>query len=162
MHTPDGLRDLHARTHRNLADLIAHCRGLEAGALDRVLEGFGDGTVRLQIHHAIDAEKYWVGVIHGRIEADEDASPYPDLDALEAFRQEVFAFTDGYLAGVSPDALNTARDMTTWGGKVHSLVPAQIVLRTATHIYHHMGQLAAMCRLLGHPVSQGVNYPIVD
>ena len=162
MHTPDGLRDLHARTHRNLADLIAHCRGLEAGALDRVLEGFGDGTVRLQIHHAITAERYWVGVIHGRVDVREDQNDYPDPDALESLRQEVFTFTDGYLAGVAPDALNSARDMTTWGGKVHSLVPAQIVLRTATHIYHHMGQLAAMCRLLGLPVSQGVNYPIVD
>ena len=69
---------------------------------------------------------------------------------------------ESFEAGVSTDALNATRDMTTWGGKVHPLAPAHVVLRTVTHIYHHMGQVAAMCRILGHPVLKGVNYPILD
>jgi len=48
MHTPEGLRDLHERTHRKLAELIAHCGELDLEALNRVMEGFGDGTLRLR------------------------------------------------------------------------------------------------------------------
>ncbi len=162
MHTPEGLRDLHERTHRKLAELIAHCGELDLEALNRVMDGFGDGTLRLQLHHALTAERYWVGVIHGRMDADNDAEKYPDVPSLEALRAEVFAFTDGYLAGATAAELNTARPMTTWDGKEHPLAPAHVVLRTVTHIYHHMGQVAAMCRLLGHPVTQGVNYPIAN
>jgi uncharacterized damage-inducible protein DinB len=32
-------------------------------------------------------------------------------------------------------------------------------MRTMTHIYHHQGQVTAMCRLLGRPVN-GLDYPI--
>jgi uncharacterized damage-inducible protein DinB len=161
MHTPEGLRDLHERTHRKLAELIAHCGALDLEALNRVLEGFGDGTVRLQLHHAITAERYWVGVIHGKSRDAEDEAAHPDLASLEALRAQVFAVTDAYLAGVTAAELNAARPMVTWDGKAHELAPAHVVLRTVTHVYHHMGQVAAMCRLLGHPVTQGVNYPIV-
>lgn len=161
MHTPEGLRDLHAPTHRKLAELIAHCGALDPESLNRVLEGFGDGTVRLQLHHAVTAERYWVGVIHGKSRDAEDEAEHRDTASLEALRAQVFAVTDGYLAGVSAAELNTPRPMTTWDGKSHDLAPAHVVLRTVTHIYHHMGQVAAMCRLLGHPVTQGVNYPIV-
>jgi len=31
-------------------------------------------------------------------------------------------------------------------------------MRTLTHFFHHQGQIAAMCRLLGKPVS-GLDYP---
>lgn len=161
MHTPEGLRDLHERTHRKLADLIQHCGALDLESLNRVMEGFGDGTVRLQLHHAITAERYWVGVIHGQSRDAEDEAAHQDIASLEALRAEVFAVTDRYLAGAGAAELNTARPMTTWDGKTHALAPAHVVLRTVTHIYHHMGQVAAMCRLLGHPVTQGVNYPIV-
>ena len=160
MHTPDGLRDLHARAHTNLTALLTHCRGLDAEALNRDMEGFGDGTVRLQLHHAVTAERYWIGVVLGRSRDAEDADQHPDIPSLEALREQVFAFTDGYLARVSAEELNTPRPMVTWDGKEYPLAPAHVVLRTVTHIYHHMGQVAAMCRLLGHPCTQGLNYPI--
>jgi len=34
-----------------------------------------------------------------------------------------------------------------------------VFARTLVHIYHHMGQVAAMCRLLGKP-TQGLDFPI--
>ena len=40
------------------------------------------------------------------------------------------------------------------------LAPAHVILRTQTHVFHHMGQLAAMCRLLGHPIPQGMDFPL--
>ena len=34
-------------------------------ALDQELEGFGYPSIRLQLHHVIGAEQYWVGVLRG-------------------------------------------------------------------------------------------------
>jgi uncharacterized damage-inducible protein DinB len=73
MHTPGALLDLHERGHRNLAALLAHCRDLTADEADRELPGFGYPTVRLQLHHIVGAEKYWIGVLQGRIDADDDS-----------------------------------------------------------------------------------------
>ena len=79
MLTGEALLSVHRRAHRNLADLLAHCRTLPVGEPDRPLEGFGYPSVRLQLHHAIGAEEYWVGVLNGVILVDED-----DADVIAA------------------------------------------------------------------------------
>ncbi len=82
MHTREALRDLHERAHRCLAELLVHCRGLSPEELD----GFGYPTPRLQLHHEIGAERYWIGVLQGRIDADEDEDDYPTVASLEALQ----------------------------------------------------------------------------
>ncbi len=159
MHTSAALLDLHERSHRGLIALLAHCRELEVAELNRDLPGFGYPTVRLQLHHGISAEKYWIGVLQGRVEVDEDAAAYPTVALLEADRERAFAATEAYLRAVSTEELNTARTMMTWGNRERMLVPAQVVMRTLTHLYHHQGQITAMCRLLGKPCS-GLDYPL--
>ncbi len=159
MHTSEALLDLHERAHRSLTALLAHCRGLSAEELNRELPGFGYPTVRLQLHHAIGAEKYWIGVLQGRIDVDEDDPAYPTVASLEANREAAFAATGAYLRAVSTQEMNTPRAMMTWGNRERVLVPAQVVIRTQTHLYHHQGQITAMCRLLGKPCS-GLDYPL--
>jgi len=159
MHTADALREVHERTHRSLSRLIAHCQDLGPDEVDREFAGFGYPTVRLQIHHVLGAERYWIGVLEGRIDADDDSDDYPTVASLEALRQSICAATDAYLAGASADELSTARPMTTWGGGERVLVPAHVVIRTLTHVYHHQGQAAAICRMLGRPFDGG-DYPI--
>jgi uncharacterized damage-inducible protein DinB len=159
MHTSEALLDLHERAHRNLAALLAHCRGLSGEEIDRELADFGYPTVRLQLHHGIGAEKYWIGVLEGRIDVAEDAPDYPTVESLEGCRRQVFVATEAYLRGCSVAELNTPRPMMTWGNRERVLVPAQVVMRTLTHLYHHQGQITAMCRLLGKPCS-GLDYPI--
>ena len=56
------------------------------------------------------------------------------------------------------DELNAARMTSTWGGKELELVPAHVVMRTVAHLYHHQGQVTAMCRLLGKPIGF-LDYP---
>lgn len=159
MHGTGALLDLHERAHRSLTALVSHCRELSVEDINRELPGFGYPTVRLQLHHEIGAEKYWVGVLQGRIDAEEDAPDYPTIESLEAYREQVFAATEAYLRAASQEELNTTRPMMTWGNREQLLVPAQVVLRTITHLYHHQGQIAAMCRILGKP-SSGWDYPI--
>lgn len=160
-HTARGLLDLHLRSHSALATLLTHCRQLTAQEVEHEHEGFGIPSVRLQVHHGLVAERYWIGVLGGLMLDDDDATPYPTIASLEALREEVSAATQECLERTGDDELNQPRRMLTWGGRERVLVPAQVVLRTVTHHFHHIGQIAAMCRLLGKP-SPGSNYPIDD
>ena len=73
MLTPEALLDVHERAHRNLIDYLKHCRTLTTEAFDRAMPEFAGASVRLQLHHAIDVEMYWIGVLQGRVDADENA-----------------------------------------------------------------------------------------
>jgi uncharacterized damage-inducible protein DinB len=159
MHTPAALLDLHERVHRNVRGLLAHCARLDAAELNRELPGFGYPTVRLQLHHMIGAEEYWVGVLVGVVDPDDDDSAFPDVPALEAWRGRVSAATRAYLRGAATETLNTARPHATWGGRTRVFAPAHAILRTQTHHYQHQGQVLAMCRLLGKP-GGGLDFPL--
>jgi len=159
MFTAEGLLEIHKRTHKNLKDLLVHCQQLSEQELTKELDGFGYPTVLLQLHHEIGAEKYWVGVLQGRIDVDENISDYPTAKSLETYRQEIFSNTEAYLNSASEDELNTNRKMMTWGNNEKMLMPAHVFLRTQMHYYHHQGQILAMCRLFGKPAN-GFDFPI--
>ena len=159
MLTPEGLLEIHERTHQCLRDCLAFCQTIDAEAVDREMPEFNGTTVRLQLHHAVGAEKYWIGVLQGRIDADEDDHLYPTMASVEAYRAETFDATRAYLRSASADELNTPRPMKTWHGEEPMLFPGHVVMRTVTHIHHHIGQVCSMLRLLGSP-SPGFNYPI--
>jgi len=159
MQTAEALIDLHERAHRNLKALLAHCRELSGEEMNRALTGFGYPTVRLQLHHGIGAEKYWIGVLQGRIDDADDSPDYPTVESLEACREQVFKATEANLRASSVEELNTPRPMMTWGKREKVLTPAHVFIRTLTHLYHHQGQIVAMCRLLGKPCT-GLDYPI--
>jgi uncharacterized damage-inducible protein DinB len=158
--TAKFLLDLHDRCHRSLAQYLEHCRSLTSDALDRELDGFGYPTVRMQLHHAIGAERYWVTVLQACMDASEDEADAVSITALEAFRHRVFDATHLYLREASEDELTTQRPVLTWGGHEKMLAPIHVILRTQTHIFHHCGQVAAMCRLLGYPIPAGMDFPI--
>ena len=160
MHTTAGLLDLHERTHRALGLLLDHCSGLEHEDLAREIDGFGYPSILLQLQHVIGAERYWVGVLRGEMLVDEDPADAASIDALRAFRSRVAADTIAYLEAASDGEINTPRTMTTWGDREVDLVPAHVVLRTQTHVFQHKGQIAAMCRLVGHPVPDGLDFPL--
>jgi uncharacterized damage-inducible protein DinB len=160
MHTAAGLIDLHERTHRSLCGLLDHCAGLSEKQLAVELGGFGYPSIRLQLHHVIGAEQYWVGVLRGLMLTDEDEADYASLDALRAFRERVADATIAYLRSTSDEELNTPREVTTWGDRRVTLAPAHAFLRTQTHVFQHKGQIAAMARLLGHPIPAGLDLPL--
>jgi uncharacterized damage-inducible protein DinB len=159
MYTTEALLDLHERSHRSLQKLLEHCSQFKSEELNRELAGFGYPTIRLQFHHEIGAEEYWIGVLQGRVFADDNDAAYPTIKSLEDYRQRVYQVTDKYLITTPSKELNTARKMMTWGNKEKILTPALVYLRTMTHLFHHQGQILAMCRLLGKPGS-GMDFPI--
>jgi uncharacterized damage-inducible protein DinB len=159
MHTSAALLDIHERSHRSLIQLLAHCRKLSHEELYCKWDGFGYPTVHLQLHHEIAAQKYWIGVLEGRIDVDENLADYPTVKSLEDFRTQVFVLTEEFLHTVSAEELNTARPVMTWGNRKQVLSPVQVILRTQMHLYHHQGQILAMCRLMGKACN-GLDYPI--
>ncbi len=160
MFAPADLLELHRRTHLGLDRLLDHCAGFSQAELTRSLEGFGGSTVLLQLHHGVGAERYWIGVLEGKMLVDEIETDHASIGALRAFRDRVTAATRAYLRGASENELATAREVTTWGDRRVTVVPAHVLLRTQTHVFHHKGQVAAMCRILGRPVPQGMDYPV--
>jgi len=160
MYTSDVLIDIHERAHRNLIGLMEHCRSLTDEELNREISEYGDPTVRLQLHHGLTAERYWFGVLRGRILADDDNAAFPTVASLEALRRDVFDDAERYLRGASPEELSKPRAMKTWDGSERLLVPAHIVMRTAFHLYHHQGKILAMCRRMGKPTTTGFDYPL--
>jgi uncharacterized damage-inducible protein DinB len=160
MYTAAALADIHDRTQRTFAKLLAHCATLAPADIDREIPGFGYPTIRLQIHHVIGAERYWLSVIRGSMVLDDDDAAHTTIASLAALRETVAAATRAYIDGASADELNTPRKMVTYGGGERLLAPAHIILRTQTHVFHHLGQIAAMCRLAGSP-SPGSDFPIL-
>lgn len=160
MHTTSGLLDLHERTHASLVKLLDHCAGFTEEQLSEEIDGFGYPSLRLQLHHLIGAERYWVGVLNGLMLTDEEEADYESIEALRGFRERVAGDTVAYLRSSSDAEVNRCREVTTWGDRQVDLVPAHVLLRTQTHIFQHFGQIAAMSRLLGRPVPPGLDFPL--
>src|SRR5688500_3920871 len=158
MYTREALLDMHERGHRSLSKVLEHCAQFTPEEIDRVLPCFDAYTLRLRLHHIIGCEQYWIGVLHGTIH-DEAAEGYPDIAALQAYRERIAEFTAGYLRSASAEELNTPRSMRTWDEQLHELMPARVVMRTVTHVYHHLGQVLVMCRVMGKP-AEGMDFPI--
>ena len=159
MYKSDVLLDQHQRSHRTLEMLLEHSRQFSAEEFSREVSIFGYPTLSQQFHHVIGAQLYWTSVLHGNIDMGRDEEDCRTLEVLDQYRREVFEFTTDYLTSATPDELNTPRDMKTWGGKVRKLKPADVFVRTMTHIFQHQGQIVTMFRVLGNPLS-GTDYPL--
>ncbi len=160
MYTASALLDAHERAHRSLERLLRHCAPFSAEEMAREIPGFGYPNLLQQFDHLIGAEEYWIHVVRGTYEGGEEGGDHPTVPSLEAYRVEVARETEDYLRGASDAELNTARDMLTWQGKVRTLVPARVCMRTMMHVYQHQGQALAMCRLLGRPGPGNLDFPL--
>jgi uncharacterized damage-inducible protein DinB len=155
------LIDINERAHSSFKKLLDHCRQFSVDEINREFEGFGYPTLRLQLYHILGAQEYWIGVLQGRMDADENDPLYPTIESLERYHEQIFKMTQEYLHGASMDEVSTPRKMMTWQNIERTLIPAHVIMRTVTHLYQHQGQIMALCRLLGKPVERGMDFPIV-
>ncbi len=160
MYTTDALLDIHERTHRSIAKVMAHVATLPADELNRPLEGFSYPTLASQLHHVIGAERYWMQVMLGTIQLDDDASEHETIEALQATREQVAAGTRAYIGGLTDAQASAPTSVTQWNGKTIDVVPAHVVLRTQTHAYQHQGEIATMLRQLGHGFPSMLDFPL--
>jgi uncharacterized damage-inducible protein DinB len=152
MYDPQGLLELHRRTHLGTAALLAHCASFSADELARELPGFGYPSLLEQWRHVIGAEDYWLNVLLGDWDIPDYAAACETVGELEVRRAVVAQQTAEYLAGQTAAALSTPREFATWPeARRRELAPAFVIMRTLTHAFQHRGQIAAMCRLLERP-----------
>lgn len=160
MYTREAIQDIYERTQRSLTGLIDHCASIDNDALGQSMAGFGYDSILQQLYHIVGAEQYWIGVLQGKMLVDEDDADRATIDAIRAFRERVSGTTRAWLESATSDELSEARPFDTWSEKQVSLTPAHVVMRTQTHAFQHQGQITAMCRLLGHPVPAGLDFPV--
>ncbi|MEZ6194555.1 MAG: DinB family protein [Planctomycetota bacterium] len=152
------LSDVHERSHRGFATLIEHCGRFSPAEFRREREGFGVPSLQAQFCHVIGAERYWLGVLEGRMDVEDGLADDPGAPEIERSRREVFDAVEAHLARTPDEILECATEFTTWGDVKRTLVPSQVLLRTQMHLFQHQGQITAMCRQLGAPIN-GIDYP---
>jgi uncharacterized damage-inducible protein DinB len=161
MYDSDSLVDIHRRAHESLRRLIGFCRTLAADEVKQPLSGFGFPTILQQLEHTIGAEVYWQTVVIQGYSEEATMPPLPDLEAIEAFREQTASRTRAYLEDATAAELNTPRLMISDPGQTRWLRPADVILRVVTHIFNHQGQVLAMCRSVGKPNETiDVDYPV--
>ena len=160
-YSPAALKTIHGASHDALSRLLEHCRDFSPEDLGREHDGFGYPSVRLQIHHVLGAERYWLGVLEGTVDPDNPEGVDRSIDSLEAWRRSIEEHTNEYLRAATDAELNEPRPCRMWDDSTKDLVPARVVLRTLTHFFDHRGQIAAMCRSLGRPIPAGLDFPIL-
>jgi uncharacterized damage-inducible protein DinB len=135
MYTPDALRDIHERSHRSLAGLLLHCAKLAPGEIEQEMPGFGYASIRLQLHHVISAEEYWITVLQGRVNADDNAADFAGIPELQQYRARTAAATAAWLESATAAELNTPRKFSVWsptGNVERTLMAAHVVLRSGS------------------------------
>lgn len=161
MHNAAALLDLHARAHTSFERLIGLCREMPGEIVTMPVAGFGFPTIMRQLQHTAGAELYWQTVV---TRGYHEEAVLPDLStmaAVAAFRRQVASTTRAYLASATEAELNTPRVMTSDPGETRLLRPADVIVRIVTHIFHHQGQILAMCRALGRPnETVDLDYPL--
>jgi uncharacterized damage-inducible protein DinB len=161
MYNAEILLDIHARAHESLRRLMVYCGELADPELRRPLNGFGFPTILRQLEHTIGAEVYWQTVVIRGYTEEAVLPDLPDLAAMDAFRQHTASVTRSYLQRATEADLNSRREMISDPGQTRLLRPADVILRVATHIFNHQGQVLAMCRAIGRPNERyDLDYPV--
>jgi uncharacterized damage-inducible protein DinB len=153
--TKAGVSALHTWTHQRLDTVFEHARVLTPSEFTQTIPGFGQASVRDQLAHILAAESGWIRRLQkpafGNRELTVDS--LPDLPSLVIAKGDVIWATRAYLESLDEIQLNTALESIPedWVGPPRS--PAFILQHICTHAFHHKGQIAAMCRILSHPLA---------
>jgi uncharacterized damage-inducible protein DinB len=151
--TVDGLRKFHGWTHASLNLVLNHLSTIPTNNYVRELTGFGFPTLREQAIHIFNCEGFWVHTLQGLRYADRTSEECPAVADVRLLQKEVSQLTHAYLSNLTNQQLNADAELHFPDGDVSVRTPALVLHHVLTHAFHHKGQIAAMCRALGHPAS---------
>jgi uncharacterized damage-inducible protein DinB len=157
MFTREGLLTFHRWTHYSLDRVFAHCAGLPVELSTQPVADFPHGDLRAQLVHVVETEEYWIWKLRHPLAADAElpdwvATEYSTVAAIDERRREVAATTVAYLSGLTDAELDSPIRLH-WPERSVEITDrprAFYVHHALTHTFHHKGQIAALCRLLGH------------
>jgi uncharacterized damage-inducible protein DinB len=151
MFTREGLLELHGRAWGSLRRLLDHIATMPGEVLLKPHEAFGQRTLRDTLVHVAESEDWWIATAQGR-RFVVWSSEFLELEKLREALRDVEQRTRDYLEGLSDEALTERVEFRYSGGSFETS-PAWIILHMVTHGFHHKGQMASMCRMLGSPAS---------
>ncbi len=151
MFTLDGVQKFHSLTHSSLTLLLDHLSGIPLVDYGRVLPNFGFPTLREQITHIFNCEGFWIYTLQGLRYVDSKPAEHDTVADARILQQEVRTRTQAYLSSLTDRQLNTNTELQFADGDNAVSTPALVLHHVLTHAFHHKGQIAAMCRELGHP-----------
>jgi uncharacterized damage-inducible protein DinB len=156
MFTRDGLQQYYVWTHYTLDRLFEHCSGFSPEELAQELEGFGIPTLWDQLAHMLITEEHWVGWL--RTGSHHTLRPSKRTWAeLTGYRSDVMQRSSTYIASLDDVAINGEVTLVSEDGSRETATRAFFLHHVLSHAFHHKGQVAAMCRLLGKPFTQDMD-----
>lgn len=153
MFTLDGSRKFHGWTHATLALLLDHLSTIPTSGYTKEISGFGFPTLREQVIHIFNCEGFWIHTLQGLQYVDRNPAEYSSVTDARRLQEEVSRQTLAYLFELTDQQLNTNTELHFPDGDRAVRTPALVLHHVLTHAFHHKGQIAAMCRVLGYPTS---------
>lgn len=149
--TLDGIRRFHGWTHSSLSLVLGHL-ATHAASYTKEVAGFGFPTLREQVIHIFNCEGLWVHSLQHLPYTDCQPASFPDVAAARRLQTETSQRTLAYLSKLTDPELNAETQLHFPDGDTARCTPALVLHHVLTHAFHHKGQIAAMCRQLGHPI----------
>jgi uncharacterized damage-inducible protein DinB len=151
MFTLTGIRTLHSWTHISLTLVLDHLSTIPEADYTKELSGFGFPTLRAQMIHIFNCEGFWIHTLRAMPFEDEAPADWPAASDARVLQSRVGAGTLAYLSGLTDEQLNADTELHFSDGDIAVRTPALVLHHILTHAFHHKGQIASMCRVLGHP-----------
>ncbi|AEI43078.1 DinB family protein [Paenibacillus mucilaginosus] len=141
--------------------LFQYCETIAASDYVRDMESFGGGSMRSLQAHAADCYRFWLG----GFALKRTLPPVPAEQVLHVrAMREVFAGVD-LLVGEFLNEFEDQPDLEilgspSWQEDAVAITPLWLFTHTATHEFHHKGQILSMGRQLGYsPMMTDLYYP---
>jgi uncharacterized damage-inducible protein DinB len=149
--TLNGIRQFHTWTHASISLLLNHLSTIPATDYAKALPAFGFPTLREQVLHILNCERFWIHTLRGLPHLD--CRPAECLTVVDArhLQETIGGETHAYLAELTDQKLNSTTELHFSDGDVAVRTPALVLHHILTHAFHHKGQIVAMCRALGSP-----------
>jgi uncharacterized damage-inducible protein DinB len=150
--TLDGVRKFHGWTHASLDLVLDHLSTIPTSDYVKEVPHFGFCTLRDQLIHIFNCEGLWIHLLQGLPHVDRKPEHYPLVADARILQKEITEQTHAYLLNLTHQQLNSDTELHFSDGDSTVRTPALILHHVLTHAFHHKGQIAAMCRALGHPL----------
>lgn len=149
--TIDGIQKLHRWTHASLDLVLNHLSNIPANHYSKELPGFGFPTLRQQVIHIFNCEGVWIQALQRRPYINRTVADCPTVSDAKLLQEEARGRTLAYLSSLTDQQFNTATELRFPDGDIAVRKPSFILHHVLTHVFHHKGQIVAMCRSLGYP-----------
>ena len=131
--------------------LLDYCAGLAPAHFIAPVPAMNNGSMRDLLVHVAGCYDYWLGEVGlSRPAARPQPGAVPDVATLRAVFAETDALVADFIRHYAAAWLVPQQFVLPRQGQPHELTPLQLFTHTATHEFHHKGQVLSMGRLLGY------------